>query len=126
MKLKPLAAAASLVVLAACGSGSGTPTASSTATAVPGTPVTITGTDGLKFTPNVVTATAGAITINFSVPGGTPHNFEVEGIVGAQIRSLLSDGQSRTITFTAKPGKYTFLCTIHNGMSGTLNVVAAP
>jgi plastocyanin len=53
-------------------------------------------------------------------PTGGP-NYDGTGVAGS---GLLNKGDSWSLTFT-KAGNYTYLCAIHAGMVGTVNVVAA-
>lgn len=66
------------------------------------------GPDGVFINPQVATPTGGN-----SYDGGAPAG-----------SGLLNKGQSWSLTFT-KPGTYQFLCDIHPGMGGTVNVLAA-
>lgn len=120
----PLAVGA-LFVLAACTSGTGAGGAQgASVTPAPGGTVELVGKINNTFDITHVAATAGQLTIDFSVPGGTPHNFQVEGIVGTKI-GLLSGGEKKAVTFAVTPGTYTYVCTIHTGMEGTLTVSPA-
>lgn len=117
--------------LAACSSGdkdSGAASPAATATATPigsstANGIAIKGLQNDTFDITEIHTKPGELKVQFSVPGPTPHNFEVEGVVGARI-GLISNGQKATSTFTLAPGTYTFVCTIHDGMQGT--IVVAP
>lgn len=101
------------------------PTITATATpAANGVPhVTIVGDASFHFTPSVIRAKPGKLTITLRTSGGTPHDLEVDGI-GKQT-TLVSQGGDASITVDLpKPGKYPFECTLHNklGMTGTILV----
>ncbi|WP_131768814.1 cupredoxin domain-containing protein [Candidatus Protofrankia californiensis] len=83
----------------------------------------VVGTASLEFSPSTLTARPGKITVNLTVPAGSaPHNFVIPEIPEART-SVASAGTSQSVTFTVdKPGSYSFLCTIHPNMHGTLTV----
>jgi plastocyanin len=89
-------------------------------------PVKVSGTVDNKFDPSTVTATAdasGKVTILFTAHGAhTMQSDEAKFDSGP-----VSDGQTKTITFAAKPGTYAFYCLYHKslGMTGTLTVAGA-
>jgi plastocyanin len=89
--------------------------------------VKVEGTTDNKFNPADATATAdasGKVTIAFTSHGAhTYQSDEVKGLDSGPV----SDGQTKDITFTAKPGKYAVYCLYHktSGMVGTLTVAAA-
>lgn len=90
------------MLLAACGGGGSAPS---------GTSVTITASDDLKFTPNVINAKPGD-TVNVSVvnSGKTDHTFVVPDLkVSVQIPA----GKTTQVTFTAPAaGTYAFQCDV--------------
>ena len=61
--------------------------------------------------------------ITWQNDGQEPHNIVDAG--GAWESPALSSGQTYTFTFTT-PGAYTYYCTIHSGMLGTITVTDAP
>ncbi len=83
----------------------------------------VVGTAALQFSPSTLTAQPGKITVNLTVPADSaPHNFVIPEIPAART-SVASPGTSQSVTFTVdKPGSYSFLCTIHPNMRGTLTV----
>lgn len=117
----------SATVLASCssGGGSGASPSGSTVTATPGETVSLEGKVNDKFSVETINTNPGALTLKLTVPGGTPHNLEVEGVAAAKI-PLISGGESRSITMTLKSGTYNFVCTIHTGMDGKIVVADAP
>lgn len=121
-----IAVALCAVLLSACTastSGGGGATLSTTVVGDSQT-VQIVGNEASHFDPKTVNATPGKIIITMLVPGGTPHDFEIEGVPGSRI-GLLSRGGKHTVTVNLAPGRYSFLCTIHSGMTGTLVVAGA-
>lgn len=102
-----------------------------TATAVAGGVQQIvvdTGPD-LRFHPSTLVVHPGRVRIvlrnmRMGNSGGPPHNLQVFGVRHAYIPTI-SQGQSASATFEVdKPGRYRFVCTIHEqqGQTGTLVV----
>jgi len=129
------------LTFAACG-GSDNSSSSSDATATPSaTPTQAGGGSGggeqlslaapadgsLKFDKKELTAKAGAVTINFDNPSGTPHAVNVEGN-GIQEKgtATITNGKASVTLENLKPGKYEFYCPVDGhrqaGMEGTLTV----
>jgi glucose/arabinose dehydrogenase/plastocyanin len=81
----------------------------------------------LTFDPGEITAPAGAtVRLTFTNKATVPHNLTFEDPIGAATDTVIDPGDSQTIEFTApEPGEYTFVCTLHPGMEGTLLVEAA-
>ncbi|AEH11569.1 cupredoxin domain-containing protein [Candidatus Protofrankia datiscae] len=114
--------------LSGCGSDTPASSPSATATATPKIEndvqvFDVVGTASLEFSPSTLTARPGKIRVNLTVPAGSaPHNFVIPEIPEART-SVASAGTSQSVTFTIdKPGSYSFLCTIHPNMHGTLTV----
>jgi plastocyanin len=68
-----------------------------------------------------LSVTAGG-TVTFTNPSVLPHTV----FFGDQPGRGLPSGASETFTAPSTPGPVTYNCTLHNGMIGVLNVVAAP
>lgn len=81
----------------------------------------------LTFDPGEITLPAGAtVRLTFTNKATVPHNLTFEDPIGAATDTVIDPGDSQTIEFTApEPGEYTFVCTLHPGMEGTLLVEAA-
>jgi glucose/arabinose dehydrogenase/plastocyanin len=81
----------------------------------------------LTFDPGEITVPAGAtVRLTFTNKATVPHNLTFEDPIGAATDTVIDPGDSQTIEFTApEPGEYTFVCTLHPGMEGTLLVEAA-
>lgn len=63
------------------------------------------------------------ISVTFRNNSGEPHTFIFLSPVSAGTDESVAPGQSRTVEFTAPgPGEYTFVCNVHEGMTGTLRV----
>jgi len=93
------------------------------------TPLTIgtrTGTE-LEFEPDEVSAPAGSrISVTFENQSTQPHNLTFSAPIEAATSQLVYPGTSETIEFDAPAaGDYTFMCTLHSVMQGTLTVEAA-
>jgi plastocyanin len=90
--------------------------------------VTIYVGDTYRFTPDVITVHRGLVQVILVHQGkGAPHDFSVLGFP-ADFVPLVNPGGTSTATFMAPaPGKYTFVCTIHQaqGQIGTLIVTAS-
>ena len=104
-------------VIAACGGGGSGPAGGST--------VTISASDDLKFTPNVINATAGsAVKVTVKNTGKTDHTFVVKDL---KINVQVPAGKDTDVTFTAPAaGTYTFECDLPGhkeaGMAGQIIV----
>jgi plastocyanin len=82
---------------------------------------TIHGTDADAFSPSTVQAKVGRLTLALQT-GGVPHDlsFEDKGLPGIPV---VSSGETRTTALTFdRPGTFTFMCTLHPGMTGKLVV----
>lgn len=102
------------MVLAACGSsssGGATPP-------VGGHTVTI---QGFAFKPATLTVPVGTKVTFLMADSGVQHNVTSTGPTTFKSSPNLSKGQSYTVTFT-KAGTYTYACTIHPSMTGTIIV----
>jgi len=117
-----------VVMLSACGNGvpqtsgggGGGGAPSGTAGANLGTAaVTVEGTDALQFSPVSQTASVGQI-VQWTNPGTVAHTvtFDTEPSLSD---ATLAPGGTWDVKFT-KAGTYTYKCTIHPGMDGTLTV----
>jgi plastocyanin len=119
----PIACAALLI--AGCGSGSGGSGGSSStsgATQSSGSAATVPNTIDIKnfmFAPMTLTVSPGA-TITVKNEDTAPHT------VTASDKSFdsgdVSPGATKTFTAPAKAGSYSYICSIHNYMQGTLTV----
>lgn len=78
-----------------------------------------------RFHPSTIVVHPGRVRIVLKHgPDGAPHDFELTKFPGDYV-TLTSIGQTHAATFTApKPGRYQFICTIHQpqGMVGTMIV----
>ena len=132
MKRIPLLLLA-LVALAAAGCGSSNKSSSSSSS----TPATSTGsgsTSGGTAAPSGKTVTVDMKNIQFSpkdvtVKVGTTVKWVNQDSVPHDVKggplSSSTFGQGGTYTYKAtKPGKISYVCTIHPGMTGTLNVTS--
>jgi plastocyanin len=134
------ATAATVLVLAACGSSSSSTSSSAPAssTAAPATSTsaasgasTVTEsadpTGALKFTSDSLTAKAGKVTISFTNNAPENHNFTLTTASGAMVGATPTfTGGTKTLSVNLKPGTYTFFCSVPGhemaGMKGTLTV----
>ena len=84
---------------------------------------TDTGTE-LLFDPTEVTVTAGAtVRLTFVNESTVPHNLTFREPIDAATENIVQPGEEETIEFTApEAGEYTYVCTLHPGMEGTLIV----
>ena len=81
----------------------------------------------LVFDPTEISVPSGAtVRLTFvNESDSVPHNltFSDSGPIDAATATIVQPGAEETIEFTApEPGEYTFVCTLHPGMEGTLVV----
>jgi aldose sugar dehydrogenase len=78
----------------------------------------------LLFDPTEVSVPAGAtVRLTFVNESTVPHNLTFGEPINAATATIVEPGAEETIEFTApEPGEYTYVCTLHPGMEGTLVV----
>ena len=78
----------------------------------------------LEFEPTAIEAPANtAVALTFTNQSTLPHNLTFQEGFTAATSPNVAGGAAETINFqTPGPGTYTFVCTIHPGMEGTLTV----
>ena len=94
----------------------------------PSTDVTITTAPGdmLAFDPAEPSVGApGPIALTFRNGSSLPHNLTFTGGSSAATRSIVDPGTSDRLLLALSSGAYRFVCTIHDGMAGTLIVQPA-
>lgn len=107
-------------------SGSAGASASPSASASGGTGETVSiVAQGVAFTTATVTAPAGAgFTLSFdNEDAGTPHDVQIKDAAGTEVfkTDVFPGVETRTFQVPAlTAGSYTFVCTIHSNMTGTL------
>lgn len=120
--------ASAVIGLAACGSsGSSGGSKSADCTSSSGGRVTVVAKD-LQFSQRCIAAPAGqALTVTFkNDDSGTPHDWVLKGAGGKIGSKLINGGETATVKVPPlKPGDYTYVCTVHANMSGTLKVGSA-
>jgi plastocyanin len=98
----------------------------STASPVAAVDVTISTGPGerLAFEPAATTVqTAGPITLTFRNGSSLPHNMTFTAGLSAATQTIVKPGSSEQLLLVPPaPGTYPFVCTIHDGMAGTLIV----
>ncbi len=82
--------------------------------------------DRLAFTPSDVSVPAGAdVHVTFTNASSFAHNLVFTSGITAATPTIVEPGDSAQLAFRPTvPGSYPFVCTIHDGMHGTLTVVA--
>jgi plastocyanin len=103
-------------------------TGSGTASIVDGTQrVTIVVDDHYRFEPSSITVHPGTVTITLEHKGtGAPHDLQVVGFPSDRV-PLVTHGQTVSSTFTTPaPGRYEFVCTIHQALGQTGTLVVLP
>lgn len=117
-------AGASSLLLAACGGASSQPSASGGVSAAGSAGVNlgaaqahISATDQLLFTPSQQTVSAGQV-VQWSNTGSMQHTITFDS-QSALSDPLLQAGANWEVKFTV-PGTYTYHCTLHPGMTGTI------
>ena len=80
--------------------------------------------DANQFDPNEVSVPSGVtVRLTFTNEATVPHNLTFGEPINAATSVVVDPGESETIEFVApEPGEYTFVCTLHPGMEGTLTV----
>jgi len=144
-----LTLAATLFVLAGCGSSSSssssteastaaeTPTTSSASTSTPAPATTEAASSSvkleanpegqLKYNTTSLSAKAGKVSVAFTNSSSLPHNVTIESSSGAKVGATPTfSGGSKTLSLNLKPGTYKFFCSVPGhrqaGMEGTLTV----
>ena len=68
----------------------------------------------------------GPITVTFQNGSALPHNLTFTGTLTAATRTIVDPAASEELRLAPlAPGSYPFVCTIHDGMAGTLLVESA-
>jgi plastocyanin len=113
--------------VAGCGSGSSSKPKSQGCVAVAAGKVTVDA-KNLAFSQSCITAPANTpLAVTFAnKDSGTPHDWVLKG-TGQKVGSpLITGGKDATVKVPAlKPGNYTYVCTVHPNMTGTLEVAAS-
>ena len=80
--------------------------------------------DAMAFDPGeTVVRWTGPISVTFRNASTLPHNLTFTSGVAAATRTIVEPGTSDQLALgPLAPGAYRFVCTIHDGMSGTLVV----
>ena len=80
--------------------------------------------DMLMFAPDSISAPAATLVrVAFRNESSQAHNLTFQAPISAATQTIVEAGASDAATFvTPGPGSYTFVCTIHMGMSGTFTV----
>lgn len=97
-----------------------------TASAVGGVQqVTITTGPSDRFDPSTITVHPGGVRIVLINTSGAPHNWTLPGLSGAATATTGGGMQSVVQFIAPAPGRYQFVCTIHEklGQTGTLVVL---
>ena len=78
----------------------------------------------LLFVPDEISVPAGTtVRLTFVNESTVPHNLTFGAPINAATATIVDPGAEETIEFTApEAGEYTFKCTLHPGMEGTLTV----
>ncbi len=128
-----------MFLLAGCGSSddssSDTPTDTGTTTAEkPATkpsadaiPLAADPSGALAYDTDTLTAKAGTVNIDFTNDAAIAHDVVIDDPSGKEVaRGDVITGSSENVSFDAKPGKYTYYCSLPGhraaGMEGTLTV----
>jgi plastocyanin len=83
--------------------------------------------DDYRFSPSVVNVQVGRIRLSLHHVGhGAPHTLFGSGVRGMRV-GLIRPGETQSVQFTAsQPGRYRFVCTIHEAQGQTGTLVVAP
>jgi plastocyanin len=113
-----------LVAAAACGGGGGGSDKTPTSPIIPSTPAAPVATTSVslqnsQFNPeNIVVVPSSVVT--FRNEDGINHNVIFGNQAIASVDAWASG--NRTVTMPATPGTYSYTCTLHAGMSGSVKV----
>jgi plastocyanin len=82
--------------------------------------------DQLAFAPSHVSVPAGVrVHVTFTNASAFAHNLVFTTGIDVGTRSIVQPGESEQLAIEpALPGSYVYVCTIHEGMHGTLTVLA--
>ena len=82
----------------------------------------------LAFTPDELRVPAGVpVRMTFRNGSSLAHNLVFTSGISAATKTIVDPGASEQLALAMPaPGAYQFVCTIHDGMSGTLTVAPAP
>ena len=89
--------------------------------------VTVDAGDDNRFSPAIIDATVGPIRLTLHHTGtGAPHTLYGATVPGLRV-PLVRAGETSSIQFTAShPGRYGFVCTIHEAQGQTGTLVVTP
>jgi plastocyanin len=78
----------------------------------------------LTFVPDAISAPAATLVrVSLQNDSSQAHNLTFQAPISAATQTIVDAGSSDAARFvTPAPGSYTFVCTIHMGMAGTLTV----
>jgi plastocyanin len=110
-------AAAAAIVLTACGGGGGEATEGS------GDAVAVTGTDGLLWDVETLSASAGTVEFELTCEDGVNHNLVIEET--DEMVAECAPGETATGSVELEAGTYTYICTVpghESTMVGELTV----
>jgi plastocyanin len=109
---------AGALLLAACGGGGGTKAASpaGSGSSVAGTSITI---SNFMFSPMSLTVSPGA-TVSVTNKDSVTHTLTATG--GQFNTGDITQNQTKTFTAPMKPGRYDYICDIHQYMMGSITV----
>jgi plastocyanin len=92
--------------------------------------VTIDANDAFRFVPATVRVHVGKVRITLKNVGSTPHNLAFSTLsdkAGKVAVPLARGGTEQTTEFTVNtPGTYRFVCTIHEALNQTGNLIVSP
>ena len=72
---------------------------------------------------DTIVPTTGPLAITFRNASSLPHNLTFTAGATAATRTIVEPGTSDVLLLSAlPPGAYAFVCTIHDGMKGTLTI----
>jgi plastocyanin len=83
--------------------------------------------DDYRFTPATIQAQVGRIRLSLHHVGhGAPHTLYGADVPGMRV-GLVRPGETQSVQFTAsQPGRFRFVCTIHEAQGQTGTLVVAP
>jgi plastocyanin len=122
VRLTGAALLSAAVLLGGCSSGSHSTGSATTTGSADAQTVTVEMRDDLKFHPSSVHARVGTVTLHVSNPGLVPHDLTFDDDALGKTGTV--DGKSAKdlkVTFSTT-GTFSFVCTVHKGMTGEVVV----
>lgn len=87
--------------------------------------VTVVANSQFRFVPATVNVKVGKIHLTLRIQGGTPHNLTFDTLKSASIPTTSQGGSASSDFTVSTPGRYRFVCTIHESLNQTGTLVVS-